>query len=113
MCANWNSYSKSASARRPRTITVGAAAAAEIDEQAVELLELEPIAGVGHRVADEPDALVGGEQRLLALVGRDRDDHVVEQAQRALEDVEVAVRDRIERPGIDGDRSRTASWRAA
>src|SRR5439155_20975613 len=77
---------------------------AEIDEQAVERLERQAFAGMRNRVLDELDPLFGREQRLLALVHRDRDDRVIEQAQRALEDVEVAVRDRIERAGIHGER---------
>ena len=81
-----------------------AVARAELDEQAVELGELEACAVMRKRVLDELDALGGGEQRLLALVGRDGDDHAIGDLERALEDVDVSVRDRIEGSGVDGDR---------
>ena len=53
------------------------------------------------RLAQERDALVDGEQRPAALVRRQRhgDDDLVEDAGGALDDVEVAVRHRVERPG--------------
>ena len=49
MCANWNSYSKSASARRPRIDDRRAAPPAVVDEQAVKRVDLQP--GVAARSA--------------------------------------------------------------
>ena len=59
----------------------GAAGAAEVDGQAVERLDLDPIrrrAGVGQRVADDRDPRRRREQRRLARVGEDGDDDPVE-----------------------------------
>jgi hypothetical protein len=46
-------------------------------------------------------ALLDREERSLLVVVRDADDHLVEQFARALDDIEVAVRDRIEAAGIN------------
>ena len=54
------------------------AAAAKLDQQALELRELEPIGIAGQRIADELGPLLGREQRLLANVHADRDDHLLE-----------------------------------
>ena len=63
--------------------TRGRRAAAEVDQQAVERVELDPRLASPMRVADDRPALLEREQRLLAHVLRDRDDHLVEQRQRA------------------------------
>ena len=84
----------------------GAAGAAEVDGQAVERLDLDPVrrcAGLGERLADDADARLDVEQRRLARVGQDADDDAVEHGRGALDDVEVAVRDRVERARVDRD----------
>ena len=60
-------------------------------------------AGVGERVADDPDPGLDVEQRRLPRVGEDGHDHAVEDVRGPRDDVEVAVGDRIERAGIDRD----------
>ena len=47
--------------------------------------------------------VVDRQQRRLAGVGEDADDHRVEDARGPLDDVEVAVGDRVERAGVDRD----------
>ena len=43
--------------------------------------------------------MVHGEQAALVLVDHDSDEHLVGQLGRPLDDVDVSVRDRVERPG--------------
>ena len=78
----------------------GAAGAAQVDGQAVERLDLDPIrrcAGLGERLADDADPGLDVEQRRLPRVGKDRHDERVEHVRGTLDDVEVAVGDRVER----------------
>ena len=56
---------------------------------------------VGERLLDHLLALLEREQRLALLgVAHGADDDLVEQVGRGLDDLEVAVVDRVERPGI-------------
>ena len=63
------------------------------------------------RVADDPDPLVDREQRLLPRVGEHADDDLVERQSRPADDVEVAVRDRVEGARVDRDAHRSSSRR--
>ena len=104
--ASWSSASKSETARSPRTRKRGAGLAAELDGEPVERRHLDRVgqARLGvDRGADDGDPLVGRQERGLARVREDRDDHPVERARRAAQHVEVAVRERVERPGVDRD----------
>jgi hypothetical protein len=51
---------------------------------------------VSERFLAELDTLLAGEQRFLAIAPRDGDHHVIEQAARTLDEVDVTVGDRIE-----------------
>ena len=55
----------------------------------------------GRALAEQRDALLPGEQHLLADPRADGDDHAVEQCSAATQDVEVPVRHGIERAGIE------------
>ena len=108
MPAIWNSYSKSETARRPRMITERFDRDGEMHQQRVEGPHLDPAARrlVGDMrdlVAHDLDALVGGEERPLAGVARDADDQLIDDLDRAQDDVGVAVGDRVEGAGIDAD----------
>ncbi len=94
-------------ARRPRTIEPAPTRAAEVDGQPVERLDLDASAASAG-VARAPSRItatrvVDVEQRRLARVGEDGDDDRVEHARGTRDDVQVAVRDRVEGAGIDRD----------
>jgi hypothetical protein len=57
---------------------------------------------VADRAAQHREPLVRGEEPVLGLVDPDRDDDLVEERRGPLDDVEVPVGDRVERPGADG-----------
>jgi hypothetical protein len=107
MSAIWNSNSKSETARRPRTDGGRLLLHSETDEQSIERLDLHAIP-VADRCREQFEPLRQAEERLLLIVYRDCHDHFIEQLPRALDDVEVAIRDRIE---SYPDRSRVASAR--
>src|SRR5215467_8771217 len=67
---------------------------AEVHEQAVEPLDPDVAVTAGD-LAQHLDALVDREQAVLGDVDQHRDDHLVIQARRAADDVEVTVGDRI------------------
>src|SRR6059036_2852533 len=100
MSAIWNSYSKSLTARRPRTIS-RSRRAGEVGEQPVERPHLH--AGIVDRLPDQRHALLEGEERLLRQVHRHGDDHAVGEGPGAADEVLVTARDRVERPGVNGD----------
>src|SRR4051794_35326716 len=54
-------------------------------------------------VADDLDPLVGREQRAFGVVAGDPDNQMVDDVQRAPDDVVMAIGDRIEGTGIDPD----------
>src|SRR5579862_3717485 len=56
-----------------------------------------------HLVLNDLDPLIGREQRPLGVVTGDADDQMVDDVQRAPDDVGMAVGDRIEGAGIDPD----------
>jgi hypothetical protein len=74
-----------------------------VDEQPVEAVDADLLAEGRRDLADHLDPLVHGEQpaRLLVIVG-DGDHDLVDEPEGATKDVEVAVRDGIERAGIHG-----------
>src|SRR5207244_8374946 len=72
----------------------------EVDLQAVEARDLD-VAVLRAGLTHELDAFVGGEDRLLREVAADADDDAIEEARRPLDDVEMAVRGRVERAGVD------------
>ena len=67
-----------------------------VHEQAVETVHLD-VRVLAEHLANDPDALIGGEQRLLVLVDQHRDDDALEQMGAAQDDVHVTVGQRIER----------------
>ena len=72
-----------------------------VDEQPVERVDLDVRLVLEHG-PDDVDALLHREERRLLGVDEDRDDDPVEQPRAARDDVDVAVRERIEGAGIDG-----------
>ena len=85
---------------------LGADRVAELDRQPVEGLDLDPVgrrAGFAERRPDDVDPLLDGEERLLSRVGEHADDDPVERSGRAADDVDVAVRDRVEGARVDRD----------
>ena len=92
----------------------GATLAAQVDGQAVEGLDIDPVgrcARLRERLADDADPGLDIEQRRLPRVGQDGDDQGVEHVRGTLDDVEMAVGDRVERAGIDRDRVHRSSAR--
>src|SRR6185436_4940739 len=72
-----------------------------VDEQAVKAVDGDAAVELLRDLPDHGDALFRREQPgLLVLVVGDRDDHVIENGQGSLDDVEVAVRDRVERSRV-------------
>src|SRR6185312_549302 len=62
-----------------------------------------------HRLREHRQPLGDGEHVLLGRVVRDGDDHVVENAGGALDDVEVAAGERVEAAGVDGEAGHAGS----
>ena len=62
-----------------------------------------------HHFAKHLDALFHGEERLLGVVPQDRNDQPVEHPRAPLDQVEVAVGNRVERSRIDSDDVRRLS----
>src|SRR5437764_12093358 len=83
---------------------VGALAGDQVDEEPVERddAQVRAHAEVRRRLVDHLEALLHGEERLLRGIGHDGHDDLVEDREAALDDVHVAVVERIEHPGIDG-----------
>ena len=81
---------------------VDAALAGVLDQQPVEAVHLDARV-VLHRLEDEALALGHREERRLLRVVGHRDDQPVEQVQAALDDGDVAVGERVEAAGVDGD----------
>ena len=83
----------------------GADPMAEVDGQAVERLDVDPVgqlrAGLGQRRPDDLDPIGRSQQRRLARVLEDGDHDPVEDGDGPAQDVEVAVGDRIEGAGVD------------
>ena len=113
MCANWNSYSKSASARRPRMITVAPRAPAVVDEQALE--RRRPPAAASLPSASRDHARAAPRARTAAPCARSR------RARRSRGRRAAATRRRMSTwpfvigskvPGIDGDRRHGPGSRA-
>ena len=78
----WNSHSKSEITRRPLTITFASQLAGEVDDELGEDVDLDVVEAV-ERVAQELDALVEREHRLLVLrLADDADDDAVEDVRR-------------------------------
>ena len=91
-------------------MTPGVLAASVVDEQAVEGVHFD-VGGALEHLARDVDALRHREERRLLHVDQDRDDDAIEEARAALDDVDVAVGQRIERAGIDGDDAHVLSSR--
>jgi len=96
----------------------GVQAAHEVDEEAVEGVHFD--AGDAVRAAeDELHPLRDGEQRRLPFVLQHRHHDHVEQLRRPADDVEVSVRHRVERAGVNGNaherdgNRRVGSWQSA
>src|SRR5207247_9955533 len=79
------------------------ARAGELNRQALEARDLDSVPAF-QRFLDQLDPLLDSEQMLpLFGVGSDRDDNTVEDAERAVDDVEVAVGERVEAARVDRD----------
>ena len=107
--AIWNSYSKSETARRPRT-TARAPTWSMKSTSRPEKLSTRH--SVGRRPSrgstrSAPRRRTAG---CLPLVAQHRHDHLVEQRTATLDDVEVAVVHGVERPGVDRDPLAHRSW---
>ncbi len=75
-----------------------------IDRQPAELVHPRARLEVADDFADYLDALVTGKQRLILVrIVSDGDDHLVENRDAAPDDVNVAVVNRIEAAGVNGD----------
>jgi hypothetical protein len=92
-------------------------AAGEVDEQAVEALDLDLGAGAlgdgGGLGADELDAFLEREHGALAGIDGDADDQAVNEPGGAGDDVHVAVGDRVEGAGVDAHEAAGLRHRAA
>ncbi len=80
--------------------------AAEMDQEAIEgtNLDMGPLAiASGDLLTDHLQAFFQREHRPLAVVGRDRDDQPVEHGRRAVDEVHVPARNRIEGARVDTD----------
>ena len=92
----------------------GAAAAAQLDRQPVERVDLHPVGrntGATQRLANHSDPSGGVEHGRLAWIGQDGHDQPVEDFGGPFDDIEMAVGDGIERAGIDRDGLHRSSWR--
>ena len=108
MSAIWNSYSKSETARRPRTTAPRPHPVHEVDEQAREALD--PAVGLATmpRIISTRSSTVNS--GLFSSLLQHGHHHLVEHRAAALDDVEVAVVDGVEGPGVDGDPLGHRSW---
>src|SRR3977135_1793494 len=79
-------------ARRPR-MTVAAAAGEGCTLDVCDFPE---------SVLEKAEPLLQRKERLLLVVVGDGDDDFIEQFSRAIDDIEVSVRDRIEAAGVNG-----------
>src|ERR1043165_136445 len=86
--AIWYSYSKSLTARRPRISSV----AREVHQQPAEALRLDPRV-FRERIADHAHSLLDAEEGLLGRIGRDGDDQMVDEAERADDEILVSAGD--------------------
>ena len=91
-------------ARSERIKTLGADAFGVIDRQAAELIDAGARLEVADDLADYFDAFVAGKQRriLVRIVGHG-DDHLVENRDAAPDHIDVAVVNRVEAAGVNGD----------
>jgi hypothetical protein len=83
-------------ARNPRITAVG-----EIDQQSVERRDLD-VLDFAEAAAEKAEPFLQREKRMLLVVVGDGDDDFIEQFSGAIDDIEVAVRDRIEAARING-----------
>jgi hypothetical protein len=79
----------------------GALAAGVVDQQALEGVDLN-VGQVSADLAEHLHPLLHGEERIFLRVEQQGDDQAVEEARGPLDEVEVAVGDRVERPRVDG-----------
>src|SRR5689334_1409901 len=81
---------------------LGLPAAGKVDDELRENVHLD-VRHVLHRLANELDAILDRERRLLVRGATDDpDDHAIEDRGRTGDHVDVAERDRVVRSGIDG-----------
>ena len=99
MPASWNSYSKSDTARRPRTTTRALCSCTNFMSSPEKPVDLDVLQSFTTSRAIV-DALVEREERPLGAAVGDRDDHGVEEPRRAPHQVLVTERDRIESAGV-------------
>src|ERR1035437_7395505 len=80
---------------------------AEVDREAVEGLDVDATRDLGRarlvdRLADDRQADLRWKHGRLVRVDENPQDHAIENGRGALDDVEVAERDRVERARVDG-----------
>ena len=97
-----NSFSMSLVVRRPRSMTPGPDLRTKLTARPSNgsTVTLRKRAMTS---PDQLDALVQRKERRLVGVDADADDEAVEDPAAAADDVEVAVVDRVERAGVDGE----------
>ena len=100
MSAIWNSYSKSDTARMPRTMQSACSRCDEVDEEAVERRDAHA-RHARRRLVDHLEPLLHVEERLLGRIGDHGHDQLVEDAQATLDEIEVSVVHRIEHARVD------------
>ena len=101
MFASWNSNSKSDMARKPADDDAAALLPGEVDRES-RVAEHRDVLEVGEHALCEVDALLEREERGLPRIRGNADHDAVEDDRRPPHEVLVAVRDRVERAGIDG-----------
>ena len=109
MRAIWNSYSKSLTARRPRTTTEAPDLLGEVGQQPFEGLDRDPGLGADGG-AEHRQPLLHREERLLGGIGGHRDDDPVGQREAPADQVLVA---RASAGRTSRDTARSGSWTGA
>ena len=102
MLASWNSYSKSDTARRPRSSTPPPTSSTKCASRLSKPADLD-VGVVGHRLARQLDPQVQRQRRALTGALGDADDEALEQRRGAVDQVDMAVGDRVEGTGVYGD----------
>jgi hypothetical protein len=100
MPANWNSYSKSDTARSPRQDDARILGADEIHQQTAKAMDAH-VGVTRQNVARHGHALFQGEERLLAAAVGDADDQLVEHQRRTPHQILMSAREGIKCSRVD------------
>ena len=104
MPAIWNSYSKSLTARRPRTTTLPPCSTTKSRSRPRNAIT-STFGYLRGELGGDVEPLGDREHRALVVAGRDGDEQALEQPAGAAHQVLVAERHRIEGAGVDGGQS--------